>query len=228
MRKIDKSKILSSKYKDWEEALEASSKPHPKHSSSHKHYLDVLMNLLHCQNGICAYTEMSLCDPKHYSEDNWKDGKYASNKPEKTGHLEHFDESLKSKSKDKTGRKNWLWDNLFLVHGYINTVVKGSKPVDYILKPDSPNYDPFHFLKYNATTHLFIPNDENLCKADQARVQYMLDTLGINFGKVVLSRRKHLNTISKILEFAHITEFVEEEPKEFVTAYLMMKQNKSI
>jgi len=228
MRKIDKSKILSTEYKTWEEDLEKNKEAHPKYANSttkNEHYLDIVMNLLHCQNGICAYTEMSLCDPKQYKADNWKDGKYTSPKSGKFGQLEHFDESLKSKKKDKTGIKDWLWDNFFMVHSDINTVVKRSKPVDDILKPDTKKYDPFRLMKYNATTHFFIPNDENLTLEEQKRDQTMIETLGINFDIVVTKRRKHLVLINaKNNEFAEFIGFIEPEPKEFITANEMLKR----
>jgi len=229
MRKIDKSKILSTKYKEWEEALEESNTAHPQYNKSsirNEHYSDIVMNLLHCQKGICAYTEIFLCDPKFYSKNNWKDGKYASPKPGKFGQLDHFDESLKSKGKDKTGRKDWLWDNFFMVHPHINSLsVKGSKSINYLLKPDLPNYDPFHFLKYNANTHFFIPNDENLNEEDQERVQYMINTLGINNDAIVKSRRIYLLMNSMNLKFADITGYVEPEPNQFITAHTMMRKD---
>lgn len=227
MRKIDKSKILSTTYKTWEEALEKSETPHPKysHTKTREAYsLDIVMNLIHCQNGICAYTEMSLCNPKYYSTDNWEDGKYASKKPEKFGQLEHFDENLKSK-KDEAGKKDWLWDNFFMVHSDINTVVKRSNSVHPILKPDTKKYDPFYLMKYNLSTHYFLPNDENLSADEQASVQYMINTLGINFDIVVNKRKKHLLMNSKNLEFANLTGYEEPEPKEFITAHEMIKRN---
>lgn len=231
MRKIDKSKILSTKYKAWEEAFEESNSPHPQYKSSStrkEHYLDIVMNLLHCQNGICAYTEMFLCDPKHYSADNWKDGKYISVKPGKFGQLDHFDESLKSKEKDNTGRKDWLWDNFFMVHTDVNSsAIKGSKPIDYLLKPDLPNYDPLKFLKYNANTHLFIPNDENLNEEEQDRVQDMINTLGINNDAVVKSRRIYLLMNSMSIKFAHITGYVEPEPNQFITEHTMIRKGQN-
>ena len=50
MRKIDKSTVLSTKYKEWEEDLEVDK--HPKYDSSkNKYYHDIKMSLLHCQNG---------------------------------------------------------------------------------------------------------------------------------------------------------------------------------
>ena len=49
MKKIDKTNILSTKYKDWEEGLES----HPVYNSSNnKYYKDIVMNLLYVQKGF--------------------------------------------------------------------------------------------------------------------------------------------------------------------------------
>jgi len=61
MKNIDKSVILSTAYKEWEENLEAKQLPHPAYNSSQgQFYRDIIMNLYHCQNGLCAYTERTL------------------------------------------------------------------------------------------------------------------------------------------------------------------------
>ncbi len=116
MRKIDKNCTLSTIYKEWEEKLEEENKNHPKVDTRISRYTDVMMQLYHCQNGLCAYTERRLCDNTHYSEGKWKDGKYAHSRPKQgiEGDLEHFDESLKSKKNEAVGKKDWLWDNLLL------------------------------------------------------------------------------------------------------------------
>ena len=126
MRKIDKSVTLSIVYKQWEERLEASASKHPNYTSSNFRYFeDIKMNLFHCQDGLCAYTEKRLC-PEGYGSENWENGRYASNIPDSIGHLEHFDESLKT-------NKAWLWDNLFMVLEKVN-VQKSNEPINNILK----------------------------------------------------------------------------------------------
>ena len=141
------------------------------------------MNLFHCQNGLCAYTERRLCPKEYYEVSKWKDGKYLSPPiPQINGQLEHFDESLKSKKADEQGRKDWLWDNFFMVHSDTNTK-KGAKSVDVILKPDSPDYDPFKLLAYSPETHLYFAHPD-LEKSIQKRVNNMILILGINFGAV--------------------------------------------
>jgi hypothetical protein len=57
MRKIDKTKILSVHYKKWLDQVSRDNVKHPQRST---YYDDVVMNLLHCQKGACAYTEISL------------------------------------------------------------------------------------------------------------------------------------------------------------------------
>ena len=54
MKKIDKSKILSEEYLNW---MDESKRDDLTYDSSHKYIKDIKMNLLHCQNGLCAYTE---------------------------------------------------------------------------------------------------------------------------------------------------------------------------
>ena len=52
MRKIDKSKILSTVYKKWEEALENNQEDHPQYESKHRFYTDVIM-CLHREENSC-------------------------------------------------------------------------------------------------------------------------------------------------------------------------------
>jgi hypothetical protein len=58
MQKIDKSKKVATAYHTWLKSLK--NKKQPPYSATFRFYKDVLMNLLICQNGLCAYTEMSL------------------------------------------------------------------------------------------------------------------------------------------------------------------------
>jgi hypothetical protein len=184
MRKINKTAILSTAYKNWEESLET----HPEYDSSkNKFYYDVVMNLFHCQQGLCAYTEQLLCIADFYDGQNWKDGVYQ--KPTNwaiKGQLEHFDSTQK-----KT--KGWLWDNFFMADTDVNTKIKRSNPVDDILKFDRPDYDEFQLLEYNSTEHIFIANtdlDEDL----QKRINEMLLTLGVNHEPVRTVREKYLES----------------------------------
>ena len=185
MRKINKTCGLSTAYKAWEEDLENKKEAHPKYNSStgRKFYLDIVMQLFHCQDGLCAYTERRLCAKQLYEKNNWHKGRYEKEKPTANmeGQLDHFDPTLKSKKNDPTGKQDWLWSNFFMVHSDINTRVKGSSLVDKILKPDETDFDPFHLLDYDFETHLFIPNhkieDPDIAK----RVEAMLEILGVNY-----------------------------------------------
>jgi hypothetical protein len=125
MRKIDKTCHLSTTYFKWQKELLAGKHP-PYDSSNNKYYTDVITLLLHCQKGLCAYTEQYLCQPQCYEDGHWKDGCYKSDKPEFKGQLEHFNPELK-----KTDA--WQWDNFFLADTDVNTKVKGQKKVDSIL-----------------------------------------------------------------------------------------------
>lgn len=215
MKKIDKSTILSKVYKAWEEDLENNLQNHPKYNSSNfRFYKDIVMNLYHCQNGLCAYTEKELLstDENHFDIVSWsEEGKYLINElPSHLGTLDHFDESLKTS-------KAWLWDNFFMVLSQVNGK-KRTKPIDNILKPDSPEYDPFSLLAYNHEEHIFYPKptlNENLIK----RIEDMIDTLGLNYVKDW--RKKYISERIKAIEFG-----LDPDPaEEYITAYTMTRRN---
>lgn len=219
MRRIDKTEILSTEYKAWEEDLEQRDHAHPLYTSSNfEYYLDIVMNLFFCQHGLCAYTEMQLCPKEDFDPRHWQNGRYkASGKPHYLGQLEHFDERLKAK-------KAWLWRNLFMVHSDINTKVKRAKAVDYILKPDSDDYDPFKLLEYNKSLHIFIANTD-LPEDERKRINTMLETLGINFGPVRDRRERVLTRHFEMIDF-EIASW-DDTPDEFPTAFEMCKQEHS-
>ena len=215
MQKIDKTFILSSEYKQWEESMRETHTPY--NSSNNKYYYDVVMNLLHCQKGVCAYTKMSLCDEKYYKEEYWKDGKYIISKPEFMGALDHFNPALKK-------GKGWLWDNLFVVQKDINDKAKRNRPVDDILKPDSVMYDPFSLLEYDEKVHVFIANTD-LEESLQVRINDMIEILGINLSWVVKLRKSHLTKIFPKIEF-EISSWEEEQKanEQYFTAFEMCRQ----
>ena len=214
MRKINKSTILSVKYKEWEERLEVDK--HPKYtSSSNKFYHDIKMSLLYCQKGLCAYTEQLLCDTKYLDESSWDDGKYTKalsieDKHAIQGDLEHFDESLKSDN-------GWLWDNFFVVATHNNCRIKGSKPVKSILKPDSPDYDPCKYLTFDSEEGIFGANGA-LDDADKGDVEYMIKTLGLN---CIADERK--KQIKQWLDMRDIGMNIDAY--RYVTAWKMTKEN---
>ena len=187
MRRIDKTKILSSKYKEWLDKLDRDKVKHPPHSRTY--YTDVVMNLLHCQKGVCAYTEMFLCNPGLLSEDKWENGRYAKKKTEHFGELEHFDPKLKEK-------KFWEWDNLFVIHSDINRL-KRDKDVDDIPKPDSPGYDPDKLLEYDDDTHIFIPHTGIKNKTERQRIGRMIDVLQLNHDTVRCEREIFLKKVAE-------------------------------
>lgn len=214
MRKLNKTCDLSTVYKDWEEELENTNQPHPKYSSSSfRFYKDVVMQLFRCQNGLCAYTEKRLCPPELIEANQWTGGRFTGNLPNKGkfGQLEHFDESLKAKSITAL-KQDWLWSNFFMVHSDINNR-KGTKSVDYILKPDSEDYNPFELLDYDFDDHHFYPNLE-LETALQMRVLEMIDTLGIN--DVAPFRKKFL---SEQFYYFFTGQELDDSPSEYPTAY---------
>jgi hypothetical protein len=207
MRKIDKTKILSTKYKQWVDKLNRDKVKHPQNSNK-AYYCDVVMNLLHCQKGVCAYTEMRVCDPGLLNDNNWENGRYKLTNSGQFGELEHFDPNLK---KDKF----WEWENLFVAASKINKR-KGTKEVDYILKPDSPEYDPMVLLEYDIEQNLFIPHKRIKEKTTRDRIQHMIDVLQLNWDGVHRERKRFLK---KVFEFQDFEQPIEID--QFFTAYEM-------
>ena len=210
MRKIDKSIILSTKYKEWEEGLEKNQ--HPKYNSSkNQYYHDIKMSLLYCQKGLCAYTEQLLCDQKYLASTNWAEGKYAKaltadDRNSIQGDLEHFGESLKADNA-------WLWDNLFIVSTHNNCRIKGKKPIKNILKPDSPDYDPYKYLTYDSKEGILSAKG-GLSDSDREEVKYMIEVLGLN---CISEDRKR-----QIQQWLDMTELeMEVDAYRYVTAWEM-------
>jgi hypothetical protein len=215
MRKIDKTKILSTVYKNWEDNLVNTDQNHGKYNSSaNEHYIDVVMNLLHVQNGLCAYTEMRLCNEDLIAEDKWEQGMYNNRNPQFNGQLDHFDPTLKE-------HKAWLWSNLFLIDSDINTKVKGKKEVDDILKPDTDAYNEEDLLEYICDKNIFIANTE-LATDIQERINNMIIKLGINFDPVTDKRRRYIADKIKQIEF-EIEDWNSIEIDEFPTAFRMCR-----
>lgn len=212
MRKIDKSKILSTEYKKWEESLEKSKTQHPTYDSNNKYYIDVVMNLLHAQNGLCAYTEQVLCEESYYDVTHWKNGRYKGKK-QSFGELEHFDSSKKV-------NQAWLWDNFLLIDTDVNRR-KSAKEITYHLKPDAPNYEPFYVLAYDRSKHIFIANplNESLTDNEKQLINKMLyEVFQINHPTIISRRR---NVLEPILEYYRFFKEIEMMPKEFPTALEM-------
>ena len=235
MRKLDKSEaqILATHYYNWQKELEEKGEAHPKYTSSSgkygkEHYLDIVMSLFYLQKGLCAYTEQLLCAKDLWKKENWKDGKYQKMKPEKCGQLEHFDESLKSKKKDDTGKKDWLLSNFFMVHSDTNTTVKGTKSVEkdengnYILKSDEAEYNEFELLEYDIDKNIFVAN-RNLSKEKAEKVDRMLRILGINHATVVEKREREFFVLENLMDLPQYN-WNNLPIKEFPTAIEMYKR----
>jgi hypothetical protein len=214
MRKIDKTTILSTDYKKWEETLP---ELHPKYNSSkNKYYYDIVMNLFHCQNGLCAYTEMLLCPPDPFQEIIWENEKYPYPSDESifNGQLDHFD----STKKDTQG---WLWDNLFMVDSDTNRR-KSTKDVDEILKPDREGYDPFLLLEYNSQINKFLANTELEVDIQNTINHLLNNVLGVNHYLVTFKRRSIGDKIDLILQGFKTWETIEIT--EFPTAFEFCKR----
>jgi hypothetical protein len=214
MRKINKSKILSTVYKKWEEALENNQEDHPQYESTHRFYTDVMMNLYHIQDGLCAYTEKKILANEHaYTQENWVAGRCKIVKPNHLGQLEHFDPKLKT-------QQAWLWDNLFMVLNEVNHR-KSDKDTDPILKADLPNYDPYELLDYDFEKHIFFANVKSgkLNQSEIDRINNMIDVLGLNFVKDW--RKPYVSKRIKALELG----MIPDPSDEYVTAYEITRRN---
>ena len=215
MKKIDKSKILSKEYFKWMEEL----KEEKKYSSSHKYIKDIKMNLLHCQNGLCAYTEEQLCDIELIDSKHWNEGIYTTKLDSQNlinGDIEHFDCTLKEK-------QGYLWDNLFMVNSNINCRVKGVKSINPLLKPDSEDYDEFKYLQFDDIANRFKPN-KNLSEKEKKDVLDMIETLGINSN--AFKRAKQIKSLKEDIAFdPDLLNADLEEPHEYITSWKMTLEN---
>ncbi|MEL6694715.1 MAG: hypothetical protein AAFP89_00685 [Bacteroidota bacterium] len=234
MKKIDKSAQLSSKYFQQLSQWEDSGKAHPPYKSDHRFYEDVLMNLLHCQDGLCAYTEMILTNPDLLNHNLWEDGSYhgRNGKQSVAADIEHFDPDLKP-------NKGWLWENLFAVDPTINRKVKGIQKPDDILKPDEQKYDPHKYLYYvpdpligdtesTEMSHIYVPNPE-LPDAVKVRVQKMIKILGLNHSMVVARREEKLRYMIEYVQNGFKTfDQISSETKEFPTAIEFIKKKMKV
>lgn len=214
MRKIDKTIIIATEYASWIRKLNNNKKTHPVYSSTHKYYKDVLVSLLYCQKGLCAYTEVLIARSNRYNQEHFnKKGRYVSKNEENSGfsaQLDHFDSS----KKDKNG---WNWDNLFAVSDKIN-IRKSDKPVDNILKPDLPDYDPHKLLAYDEEEHIFYTNPNIEDKNTIKKIQSMIKVLGLNYGTIKDLRTEYLNEKMELLELG-----IEKDAYQFITAFDMIK-----
>ena len=100
-----------------------------------------------------------------------------------------------------------MWSNFFVIDSDTNIIKKAQK-VDYILKPDGADYDPFRLLDYSPETHRYIPNLD-LDDAIRERVKYMINLLGLNFPNVVDKRRQ---VVERVVKYPLERDFEREFP----------------
>jgi len=213
MKKIDKlTNRFAQKY------FNDKKKPSAYNSSHYKYYNDVLCNLLICQNGLCAYSELRLISEAKLAklqllliEEN------ITQRPECPADIEHFDRKL-------TATDGWNWDNLFAVFDSLNQKIKARREkeleketgsfVDYILKPDLETYNPNALLFYNREEHIFIANP-NLSEIEAINVEKMIYVLGINYDFIKMQRKAFVE--DKIYQ-------KNPEINQFFTAFEMSKK----
>lgn len=217
MRKIDKSKILSSIYFNWQNDLEINNTNHPKYDNKtikNKYYTDILANLYFCQNGLCAYTEKFLVDKNRFKEENWLDGKF-NNSFERKGELDHYNPKLKP-------TKAWLWDNFFMIDSDINLFKSNRDTLD-ILKPDSVHYNPEYYLEYDVNNHMFFPNSANFeyNSKEFNEVNFQINNvLLLNHDFIKDERRIYLNPFfKKIKDKIKTSEEIKSKLYQYFTAF---------
>lgn len=213
MQKINKICTLSTVYYAWQATATT---PYDSNASTNSHYPCVLMQLLLCQNGLCAYTEQRIAPREAYQESNWQNGQYdktayAQFRPQLRAHLDHFDASLKKS-------KPWDWDNFLFVEANTNAK-KGTKVIDPRLKPDSIGYNPFDWFDYDVERHHFLPHPD-LLPAEEAIVEDAINFLGLN--NVAYLRKDAFKRCIADMEMDVITwaDFVlgGDAPDQFFTA----------
>lgn len=187
-------------------------------SSNNMYYYDVLYQLLNLQGGLCAYTEKRLISPEKLKEITaaFADGKLnvPAQRPEVAAQVEHFSKKIKKVS-------GWKWDNLFAAYTDVNhkkNHLEDKYGIDDILKPDRDGYSPEHYLMYENSLHIFIPNDETLDDSEQERVRKMILVLGLNNDGIVLERKEYLLMLKEIEAFKD----ENQTPTQYVTAYSML------
>jgi len=213
MRKINKKCNKATKYKAW---LDTKKGKHPKYSSSSfRFYRDIKANLMACQEGLCAYTEIKLDDSDYFKQPAvWENGVYIGD-TQIQGQLDHFDFLLKKR------RKGWEWSNFFLCHSDINNA-KLDQPVYDFMKPDGQNYSPYKYLDYNYRLHKFTASPKIRDLNKRAQVEDMIKILGLNYGSIQRLRKKYLNDI--FIDFEKDTKGIDELSVDmFFTAFEIIR-----
>jgi len=216
MQPLDKTQILATQYKNWQDNLTATKTNHPAYNSSGgQFYYDIISNLIWLQKGLCAYSEFKLQAYVKCGAEFWINGVF----PKFTfaGELDHYDPTLKT-------NQAWLWDNFFLIDSDVNSKkVKGSKQPKGLLKPDKEGFSPAYFLEYDISNHLFIPNKDREFD-EQALIKHDLDTLGLNWQPTVERRATYLNDIIIDVKYGITTfEAAEQQLYQFFTAFKLCR-----
>ena len=192
---------------------------YPKYNSSNsKYYKDVFFNLLICQQGVCAYTEIAI--DLFYSEKKnlWEDGKYIGEKIISDGEIEHY----KARSRCVKQECDWEWDNLFLVSKHVNQA-KSNKSVYDFMSPNNKNYSPEKYLSYNFERHNFFPNP-NIDEQTAIKVNQTIEKLCLNNSVTIWSRRKkklQIFLFEVYYEKYSLQEIRNKKLDEFYTAFEM-------
>lgn len=191
MKQISKNEKFASKFHSVLADLQTQGKAHPDYESGafrNEYYEDVFMDLVISQKGLCAYTEETITTKIDDIREQWKDGKYNGEFKRKNfdSTIDHFDSNLKHDD------KGWLYDNLFAVLTFINNH-KLRKRADVKFKPDNIDYKPETYLKYNFSSHRFVPSPEYIKNHPEMfnPIIEMIEALGINL-QTIIDRREDM------------------------------------
>jgi len=219
LTELKKEKLATEFFEYIQDYQKKNNGKYPKYDSQDKYYKDVYINLLICQQGLCAYTEQFIYREfdEFKSEKYWKKGKYAGEKPKLDADIEHF------KPQSTCNLEcDWQWNNLFLVLTHINRNIKKTKIIPDFLKPDNPEYSPEKYFTYNLTTHRFVAS-QKLDEKTKLEIEQALEDLGINSSHTIISNRK--NQINKYIQtIKYMGEIDSSEVKEFKTAFHLIKE----
>lgn len=216
MKKLNKTISFATEFAKWYADHQTSKY----NSSNNEFYSDVLYELLIIQEGLCAYTEYRLVDESILKtiKKGFANGKYNSNyRPQIPAQIEHFSKQGKLES-------GWNWDNLFAAFTDINlkkNKLEDKYGINEILKPDSPEYSPSKYLRYDAVEHIFTP----LLSSDHSDYQKVFDmiiVLGLNNDFIKMKRREYLEQV----KFNEEILGKEQAVHQFHTAYETFRMHK--
>lgn len=226
MRKIDKTNHIATVFQNAVKPTE-----YKNGTFLYNYHKDVLVSLLYCQNGLCAYTEKRLLSRTQEEMQNlFINGEYSLTneegnkiKPDEVfADIEHYRGHLK-----KTN--GWDWDNLFAVCDSVNRNIKRVEEPKFekkcqekgwnfddlmlLLKPDGEGYEMDKFLEYDKDSHKFTARLDLENKLAE-QIESILVVLGINCAPIRNERISRIETWLLLIKKGE-TPLINEFPTAF-------------